>query len=64
MIKIYLDESGDMGINGSKYFIISILIIKKSPKKLKYIVKRSKRFKFKKKLKMSEKLSFIIFQKN
>jgi len=54
MLRIYLDESGDMGLNGSLYFIISIIIIKKDYKKLKYIIKRSKRFKFKKIKNMKE----------
>lgn len=52
-----------MGLNGSKYFIISILIIKNDSKKLKYIVKRSRKFKFKKELKKIKELKFYNLSK-
>jgi len=46
---IYIDESGDLGINGSKYMVIASLLID-NPKKLNRIIKNMRRNKFKKEL--------------
>ena len=47
----FLDESGDMGINGSNFFIITIFSINFFDiKKLDYINKRARRNRFKKEL--------------
>jgi len=49
---LFLDESGDLGLNGTNYFVISILEIEKTEyKKLKNILKRLQKYKFKKQLK-------------
>lgn len=49
---LFLDESGDMGIKGSDFFIITIFSINyKYIRKLDFIDKRTRRNKFKKELK-------------
>jgi len=49
---LFLDESGDLGLNGTNYFVISILEIEKTEyKKLENILKRLQKYKFKKQLK-------------
>ena len=55
---LYLDESGDLGLNGSEYFIISILIINNEidNKKLKKIFKKMRKYKFKKELKVHKEI--------
>ncbi|MFH1637842.1 MAG: DUF3800 domain-containing protein [Candidatus Woesearchaeota archaeon] len=47
---IYLDESGDLGLRGSRYLVISALIIN-NPKEINRIIKNMRRNKFKKQLK-------------
>jgi len=47
---MYIDESGDLGLKGSKYLVLSALMID-NPKELKRIVKNMRRNKFKKELK-------------
>jgi hypothetical protein len=49
MERWYLDESGDMGINGSKYFIITIISVHQE-NKLKHLNKLLNRGKYKKNL--------------
>jgi hypothetical protein len=51
---LYIDESGDLG-KDSKYFIISGILIKKSPKPLEKIVKKARK-KYKKEIKESNEL--------
>ncbi|MGL6299047.1 MAG: DUF3800 domain-containing protein [Methanobacteriaceae archaeon] len=48
-----MDESGDLGSKGSKYFVMTILKIEslEDCKKLKNIIKKMRRHKFKKKMK-------------
>ncbi|MDP3033739.1 MAG: DUF3800 domain-containing protein [Methanobacteriaceae archaeon] len=46
---IFIDESGDPGIRGSKYMVIASLLID-NPKKLNRIIKNMRRNKFKKEL--------------
>lgn len=46
---IFIDESGDPGIRGSKYMVIASLLID-NPKKLDRIIKNMRRNKFKKEL--------------
>ncbi|MDR0900748.1 MAG: DUF3800 domain-containing protein [Methanobrevibacter sp.] len=50
---LFLDESGDLGFNGSKYFVISILEVDslKDSKKLEKLINKMKRQKFNKELK-------------
>jgi len=50
---IFGDESGDLGIKGSNYFILSLIIFsnKNEYKKLKYLLKKVRRHKFHKILK-------------
>ncbi|MBI2565391.1 DUF3800 domain-containing protein [Candidatus Woesearchaeota archaeon] len=47
---IYIDESGDLGLNGSKYLILSALMIEDNAK-LDRIIKNMRRNKFRKQLK-------------
>ena len=49
-IHIYVDESGDLGMRGSKYFVIAALKTK-DPKSLERIIKRVRQRKLKKPLK-------------
>jgi len=53
-VVLYLDESGDLRLNGSDYFIISSLIVntEKDGVKLKKIFKNSRKYKFKKELRI------------
>lgn len=50
---IFGDESGDLGVRGSQYFILSLLIFSNENeyKKLKYLFKKVRRHKFRKILK-------------
>ena len=57
MTYIYLDEAGDTGIRGSKYFIISI-IITKNPKEIANAIKRIKKNLRAKKQKKKQELKF------
>jgi len=52
---IYIDESGDLGRNGSQYLVLSALIIE-NPKELDRIIKNMRRNKFKKELKGSSEI--------
>jgi len=58
MAFLYLDESGDLELNGSNYFIISILIVntEKDGIKLKKIFKKIRKYKFKKELKIHKEI--------
>ena len=47
---MYIDESGDLGIKGSKYLVLSALLVDK-PEYLDRIIKNMRRNKFKKQLK-------------
>jgi len=47
---LYIDESGDLGLKGSKYMVIASLLVD-NPKDLKRIIKNMRRNKFKKVLK-------------
>ena len=47
---VYIDESGDLGKNGSKFLVLSALIIE-NPQELDRIIKNMRRNKFKKELK-------------
>lgn len=49
MYYLFVDESGDLGKNGSKYFVISGLLTK-NPKKLDRIIKNMRRNTFRKEL--------------
>lgn len=54
---LFLDESGDMGIKGSDFFIITILAIKSNNlRKLTHIDNRVRRNKFKKELKRKKEI--------
>ena len=55
---LYQDESGDLGLKGSEYFIISMLIINSEEKglKLKKIFKKMRKYKFKKELKIHKEI--------
>lgn len=55
MVKVFIDESGDLGEKGSKYFIISALIIN-DEKPFKRLIKNMRRNKFKKELKKANEL--------
>ena len=57
MTYIYLDEAGDTGIRGSKYFIISI-IITENPKEIANAIKRIKKNLRAKKQKKKQELKF------
>ncbi|SCG86914.1 putative protein (plasmid) [Methanobacterium congolense] len=52
---MFLDESGDLGPKGSKYFVIAALAVE-DPKKLDRIIKNMRRNKFKKELKGSHEI--------
>jgi hypothetical protein len=52
---IYIDESGDLGEEGSKYLVISALIIS-DPAKLHRIIKNMRRNKFKKQLRKAQEI--------
>jgi hypothetical protein len=53
-IVCFLDESGDLGLNGSDYFILTVIIIKNRNEYilLKKLFKKIKKYKFKKELKI------------
>ncbi|MGL6298429.1 MAG: DUF3800 domain-containing protein [Methanobacteriaceae archaeon] len=53
MIQMFLDESGDLGIKGSKYFVLTIIKFEsdKEYKKLVNVANRMKKGKFKKEMK-------------
>lgn len=55
---LYQDESGDLGLNGSDNFIITILLIntEKDYLKLKKIFKKMRKYKFKKELKIHKEI--------
>lgn len=57
MIYIYLDEAGDTGIKGSKYFIISVILTRK-PKEIRNSIKRIKKNLRKKEEKKKQELKF------
>lgn len=51
MVKyIYVDESGDLGFAGTKYFVLAALLVN-NPRELNRIIKNMRRNKFKKELK-------------
>ncbi|PIV45051.1 MAG: hypothetical protein COS25_01880 [Candidatus Nealsonbacteria bacterium CG02_land_8_20_14_3_00_37_10] len=52
---IYIDESGDLGIKGSKYLILAALLIDE-PAELDRIIKNMRRNKFKKELKNAQEI--------
>ncbi|MBT3464974.1 DUF3800 domain-containing protein [archaeon] len=52
---LYIDESGDLGLKGSKFLIISC-IVTKSPAKLDRIIKNMRRNKFRKQLKKAQEI--------
>jgi len=47
---LFIDESGDINLNGSKYLIIAGLFIKKEYKSLDNIIKKMRQNKFSKQL--------------
>ncbi|MDR0913416.1 MAG: DUF3800 domain-containing protein [Methanobrevibacter sp.] len=56
-ICLYIDESGDLGLNGSKYFILSLVILEKKDEiNLKKIIKSMRKNKFKKELKIHKEI--------
>lgn len=52
---MYIDESGDLGIGGSKYMVLSALLVD-NPKELDRIIKNMRRHKFKKELKKANEI--------
>jgi hypothetical protein len=52
---MYIDESGDLGMRGSKYMVLSALMVD-DPKKLNRIIKNIRRNKFKKQLKKASEI--------
>ena len=46
---LFIDESGDLGMNGSRYLVLSCLIVS-DEKPLGRIIKNARRHKFKKQL--------------
>ena len=52
---IYIDESGDLGLGGSKYLILSALLID-NPADLDRIIKNMRRNKFKKELRKAQEI--------
>lgn len=52
---VYIDESGDLGKNGSRYLVLSALIIENS-QELDRIIKNMRRNKFKKELKKASEI--------
>lgn len=57
-VVLYLDESGDLGLNGSDYFIVSILILntEKDDVKLKKTFKRIRKHKFRRELRIQKEI--------
>ena len=47
---VFIDESGDLGLKGSKYLVLAALIVEDS-RKLEKLIKNMRRNKFKKELK-------------
>ncbi len=54
---MFLDESGDLGLKGSKYFVVAALTVE-NQNKLDRIIKNMRRNKFKKELKKSQEIKF------
>jgi len=52
---MYIDESGDLGMNGSKYLVLSALLVD-NPLDLDRIIKNMRRNKFRKQLKKSHEI--------
>ena len=52
---MFLDESGDLGLKGSNYFVIATLVVE-NPKHLDRIIKNMRRNKFKKELKKANEI--------
>lgn len=52
---VYIDESGDLGLQGSKYLILSALLVD-NPVDLDRIIKNMRRNKFKKELKKAQEI--------
>jgi len=52
---IYIDESGDLGVKGSKYLVLSALIVE-NPRELDRVIKNMRRNKFKKELKRASEI--------
>jgi len=52
---LYIDESGDLGLRGSKYMIIAALLVD-SPVQLDRIIKYMRRYKFKKQLRKAQEI--------
>lgn len=52
---MFIDESGDLGLKGSKYLILSCLVIS-NPADLDRIIKNMRRYKFKKQLKKADEI--------
>ena len=52
---LYIDESGDLGEKGSKYLVISCLVIE-NPASLDRIIKKMRRSKFKKELRKAQEI--------
>ena len=55
MIYIFIDESGDLGLNGSKYLILSALIVN-DYRPLDRIIKNMRRHKFRKELRKASEI--------
>ena len=52
---MYIDESGDLGMNGSKYLVLSALLVD-NPLDLDRIIKNMRRNKFRKQLKKAHEI--------
>jgi len=52
---MFIDESGDLGMKGSKYLVLACLVTK-DPKSLKRIIKNARRHKFKKELRKTNEI--------
>lgn len=52
---MYIDESGDLGMKGSKYLVLSALLVE-NPKMLDRIIKNMRRNKFRRELKKTEEI--------
>jgi hypothetical protein len=52
---MYIDESGDLGISGSRYLVLSALIVE-NPQDLDRVIKNMRRNKFKKELKKANEI--------
>jgi len=62
--KIFVDESGDLGLRGSNYFIITAFIIdEENYKKLEHIIKNARKRKFKKKQRKMRELKGYLLDK-